>query len=60
MAKKCPKCGSKRVGLIPYRGIKAVVCGDCGFDETDELDMGATQRKTQREKRSYNPYRSRK
>jgi len=57
--RKCPKCGSKRVTFVSYMGAKALLCGSCGYDETDVLSITPNQRNTQREKRSYNPFRSR-
>ena len=57
--KTCPNCGSKRINVIKYRGQDVIMCGDCGFDGTDELDMSEEYRNTQREKRRYSPYKSR-
>lgn len=57
--RKCPKCGSKRVAFVNYMGAKALMCGNCGYDETDVLAITPGSRNTQREKRSYNPFRSR-
>jgi len=56
---RCPKCGSKRITFVKYMDIKAVVCGGCGYDETDELALAETSRNNQREKRRHNIYRSR-
>jgi Zn ribbon nucleic-acid-binding protein len=58
MHKKCPKCKSDNTKLIDYLGTKTLKCGDCGFDESKELDVFPEQRETQREKGRYTPYKS--
>jgi transcription initiation factor TFIIIB Brf1 subunit/transcription initiation factor TFIIB len=53
---RCPECGSADIFVLAYRGTTCVVCGNCGFDERDEIDVYPEQRVSQREKSRYTPY----
>ena len=35
---KCPKCGSEDAEKIDIIGSKAIVCNNCGYDESEELE----------------------
>ena len=55
---KCSKCSSKDVIVTDYMGAKCIVCKHCGYDESEKLAVYPEERSTQRDKESYNPYKS--
>ncbi|MBD3313949.1 hypothetical protein GF345_05900 [Candidatus Woesearchaeota archaeon] len=57
-ARKCPKCKSADVQMVHYRGAKALVCSNCGYDEREDIDTFPEKRETQREKQRYSPYKT--
>jgi len=54
--KKCPKCGSKEVEIVDEE-MGFIKCKKCGFDELEEDMDFSEERKSQREKARYSPYR---
>ena len=54
--KKCPKCASSKIKIIDYMGIKCVVCKNCGFDESKQYDVFPGEKKSQKAKGKYTPY----
>ena len=54
--KICPKCGSNKIKLINYMGVKCVVCSDCGFDESKQYEVFPEDKKSQKAKGRYTPY----
>jgi len=55
---KCPKCHSSNVKFMEYLGSKALFCRDCRFHESEVLDKYPSERKSQREKGRYSPYKT--
>ncbi|MBI3034895.1 hypothetical protein HYY71_01100 [Candidatus Woesearchaeota archaeon] len=53
---KCQKCGSKNIRIYNYLGIKAVKCGDCGFDERNVYEVYPEEKKSQKAKGEYSVY----
>ena len=53
---KCPKCKSKDAEFISYMGIKCLKCNNCRFDESSQYDVYPEQKKSQKAKGSYSPY----
>ena len=58
MSKKCPKCGSLNAKTIDYLGSKVIKCSDCGFDESELLDVFPSEKSSQKAKGSYSPYKT--
>jgi len=58
MRMRCPKCSSEKAKKVDYRGIKCVVCNDCGFDERDIYDQFPDKKKSQKAKGNFSPYKS--
>lgn len=56
--KKCPKCGSDKIKIIDYMGAKCVVCSNCGYDESAIYEVYPEQKKSQKEKARYSPYKT--
>ena len=56
--KNCPECGSSKIKLINYMGIKCVICNECGFDESKQYEVFPEENKSQKAKGSYSPYKS--
>ena len=54
--KICPKCASSNVKIINYIGVKCAVCGNCGFDESKQYDVFPEEKKSQKAKGKYTPY----
>ena len=54
--KICPKCGSSKIKIINYMGVKCVVCSDCGFDESKQYDVFPEEKISQKAKGTYTPY----
>jgi len=54
----CPKCHSSKIKFIDYLGAKCLVCSECGYDESDDLEASPSERKSQREKGRYSPYKA--
>jgi len=38
MQKKCPKCGSGHVDAVEEQGVLCIICLNCGYDESEELN----------------------
>lgn len=55
---KCPKCNSNKIKIINYMGIECVICNNCGFDETESYEVFPEDKKSQKAKGSYTPYKS--
>mgnify|MGYP001590124492 FL=1 len=55
---KCPKCGSKNIKLGNYLGVKVVKCNKCGFDESSVYEIYPEQKKSQKAKGRYTPYKT--
>ena len=53
---KCPQCKSNNVKIINYIGVKCVVCGNCGFDESKQYEVFPEEKKSQKVKGRYNIY----
>jgi len=53
--KKCPKCGSREVEVIDEE-MGFVKCKKCGYDDLEEDMEFGEERKSQREKARFNPY----
>ena len=56
--KNCPKCGSNKIKIINYMDIKCVVCKNCGFDESKQYDVFPDEKKSQKAKAGYTPYKT--
>jgi hypothetical protein len=56
--KVCSKCKSSNVKVIDYMGAKCIVCSSCGFDESKQYDVFPEDKKSQKAKGSYTPYKS--
>jgi len=56
--RKCPKCNSKDVKLQNYLGIKAIKCGNCGFDESTVYEVFPEQKTSQKAKGKYTIYKT--
>src|SRR3990167_7596434 len=48
--KKCPKCDSEKIKIIIYLGIKCIKCGNCGYDESAQLEVYPSQKSSQKAK----------
>jgi Zn ribbon nucleic-acid-binding protein len=55
--KKCPKCNSTDVEVIDEE-MGFIKCRKCGFDELEEDLSSSEERRSQREKARYNPYKA--
>ena len=55
---KCPKCKSNNVKFVNYINVKCIVCSECGFDESKEYDVYPQDKKSQKEKGRYTPYKT--
>ena len=55
---KCPKCNSDKAIQVDYQGIKCTVCKECGFDERDIYDQFPDNKKSQKAKGSFSPYKT--
>ncbi|MBW2975932.1 hypothetical protein KY347_00640 [Candidatus Woesearchaeota archaeon] len=56
--KKCPECGSGNIKIIGYAGIKCILCGNCGYDESRQYEVYPEEKKPQKEKSRYTPYKA--
>ena len=56
--KNCPKCGSGNAEFYKYAGADALKCGDCSYDEGADFEEYPTEKKSQKAKGSYTPYKS--
>ena len=54
--KSCPKCNSKNVDLVSYMNIKCIKCNNCGYDESKQYEVYPEEKKSQKEKGKYTPY----
>lgn len=55
---KCPKCGSDKVKFIKYSGLLCLKCNNCGFDERDRFEVYPENKKSQKQKGRYSPYKT--
>ena len=55
---KCPKCSSNNIKIIKYMGIGCITCDNCGFDESAQYEVFPEEKKSQKAKGSYTPYKS--
>ena len=56
--KRCPKCNSDKIKIIKYMNINCIVCSNCGFDESSQYEVFGEEKKSQKAKGSYTPYKS--
>jgi len=56
--KKCPKCKSNNVKIIKYMDVKCVLCSNCGFDESKQYEVFPEEKKSQKAKGRYTPYKA--
>ena len=56
--KSCPKCKSSNVKTIEYLGVECIVCKECGFDERKQYDVFPEEKKSQKEKGRFTPYKA--
>jgi Zn ribbon nucleic-acid-binding protein len=56
--KKCPKCRSSNIKTVDYRGVKCTVCNDCGFDERNIYEQEVSEKKSQKAKGQFSPYKT--
>ena len=56
--KSCPKCKSDKIKIISYIGVKCIVCNNCGFDESSQYEVFGEEKKSQKAKGNYAPYKS--
>lgn len=56
--KTCPRCGSNRVHFEDYLGAKCVVCDSCGFDGRETYLVYPEEKRSQKEKGRYSPYKA--
>ncbi len=54
----CPKCKSDKAKITNYMGLKCVVCNNCGFDESRQYEVFPEEKKSQKEKGRYTPYKA--
>ncbi|MFQ5474444.1 MAG: hypothetical protein ACE5DM_01280 [Candidatus Nanoarchaeia archaeon] len=55
----CPRCGSTDVKDKKYAGGQFILCNNCGYDASKEVDIVPEYDKSQKEKTRYSPYKSR-
>ncbi len=55
---KCPKCKLDKINIIDYMGVKCIICSNCGFDETERYEVFPEEKKSQKAKGRYTPYKS--
>jgi hypothetical protein len=53
---KCPECGSVKIKFIDYMGLKCIKCSNCGLDEAKKYEVYPEEKKSQKEKGNYSPY----
>ena len=58
LANKCPQCGSKNIKFYTYLGIKTLKCNNCGFDESKIYEVYPEEKKSQKAKGKYTPYKT--
>lgn len=56
--KRCPKCNSDDAKMMEYMGVKCIICNNCGFDESAQYDVFPEEKKSQKAKGSYSPYKA--
>ena len=56
--KLCPKCNSSNTRMVGYLSIKCIKCDDCGFDESKLYDVYPGEKKSQKEKGRFTPYKA--
>ena len=56
--KICPKCKSSNAKIIDYMGVRCVVCRKCGYDESKQYEVFPEEKKSQKEKGIYTPYKA--
>ena len=56
--KSCPKCNSSNIKIIDYMGVKCIKCSNCGYDESKQYEIYAEEKKSQKEKGRYAPYKA--
>ena len=56
--KICPKCKSSNAKIIDYGGVRCVVCRKCGYDESKQYEVFPEEKKSQKEKGRYTPYKA--
>ena len=54
----CPKCDSPDAKLVDYMGAGCIVCGSCGYDQRDELEVFPEEKGSQKAKGHYSPYKT--
>ena len=54
----CPKCKSSNVKKVKYMDIDCIVCSDCNYDERSIYEIYPEEKKSQKAKGSYSPYKS--
>lgn len=55
---KCPRCGSEKVKNVTYEGVSCIICLECGYDESMEMDTYPESRSSQKAKGRYSPYKT--
>jgi len=58
MKKKCPHCESERIKYVRYMGVEMLLCEKCGYDERDKYEVYPSEKKSQKAKGTYSPYRT--
>ena len=56
--KICPKCESSNAKIIDYMWVRCVVCRKCGYDESKQYEVFPEEKKSQKEKGIYTPYKA--
>jgi len=52
----CPKCSSSNAKIINYLGVRCIVCKKCGYDESKQYEVYPEDKKSQKVKGRYTPY----
>jgi len=55
---KCPKCASANIIIEEYMGAQCIICNNCNYNQTAELDIYAENKISQKQKGRHTPYKT--
>ncbi len=58
MEKRCPRCGSAHIDAVDYIGVQALICLNCGYDESAEMENPSGEKVSQKAKERHTPYKA--
>ena len=58
MNKRCPRCKSTNIKIVKYMEIDCILCNDCGYDERESYEVYPSEKKSQKEKSHFSPYKT--